>query len=138
LRGILNGSIDALLRLSVRGEERVIICDYKSNRLAQPEGVEPLMRYAPAHLTREMASHHYPLQALLYGVAAFRHLRWRTGDAARADRMVGGFAYFFVRGMVGAGTPVDRDGRYGVASWSSDRYPGFWRGLSDVLGGVVS
>jgi len=138
LRGILNGSIDALLRLSVRGEERVIICDYKSNRLAQPEGVEPLMRYAPAHLTREMASHHYPLQALLYGVAAFRHLRWRTGDAARADRMVGGFAYFFVRGMVGAATPVDRDGRYGVASWSSDRYPGFWRGLSDVLGGVVS
>lgn len=136
LRGILNGSIDALLRLPVRGEERFVISDYKSNRLAQPEDLEPLARYAPARLVREMSGNHYPLQALLYGVATFRHLRWRTGDAVAADRMVGGFAYFFVRGMLGASTPVDGDGRYGVASWSSDRYPGFWRELSDLLGGV--
>jgi exodeoxyribonuclease V beta subunit len=136
LRGVLNGSIDALLRLTVRGEERFVVADYKSNRLAQPDHLEPLARYAPAQLVREMASHHYPLQALLYGVATFRHLRWRTGDAVAADRMVGGFAYFFVRGMLGAETPVDGDGRYGVASWSSDRYPGFWRELSDLLGGV--
>jgi len=49
---------------------------------------------------------------------------------------VGGFAYLFVRGMVGAATPTDDHGRYGVASWTSDPYPGLWRGLSDLLGGV--
>lgn len=134
--GVLNGSVDTMLWLPVRGEDRLVICDYKSNRIAQPDDLEPIDRYSPARLRDEMAHHHYPLQALLYGVAAFRYLRWRTGDASRADWMVGGYAYLFVRGMVGASTPSDRGGRYGVASWSSDSYPGLWRELSDLLGGV--
>jgi exodeoxyribonuclease V beta subunit len=136
LRGMLNGSVDTMLWLPVRGEDRLVICDYKSNRVAQPDDLAPIDRYSPERLRVEMRHHHYPLQALLYGVAAYRYLRWRTGDAARADRMVGGYAYLFVRGMVGAATPVDDHGRYGVSSWSSARYPDFWRGLSDLLGGV--
>lgn len=136
LRGVLNGSIDTMLWLPVRGDDRLVVCDYKSNRIAQPDHLAPLERYSPVRLRDEMAHHQYPLQALLYGVAAFRYLRWRTGDEDRADRTVGGFAYLFVRGMVGAATPSDDHGRYGVASWTSDPYPGLWRRLSDLLGGV--
>ena len=136
VRGVLNGSIDTMLWLPVRGEDRLVICDYKSNRISQPDHLAPIDRYSPLRLRDEMAHHHYPLQALLYGVAAFRYLRWRTGDAVRADRMVGGYAYLFVRGMVGAGTPADSNGRYGVASWSSDPYPGLWSELSGLLAGV--
>jgi exodeoxyribonuclease V beta subunit len=135
-RGVLNGSVDTMLWLPVRGEDRLVICDYKSNRISQPDDLAPIDRYSPVRLRDEMAHHHYPLQALLYGVAAFRYLRWRTGDTARADRMVGGYAYLFVRGMIGAATPAGDHGRHGVASWSSDPYPGLWHGLSDLLGGV--
>jgi exodeoxyribonuclease V beta subunit len=136
VRGVLNGSVDTMLWLPVGGEDRLVICDYKSNRISQPDHLAPVDRYSPSRLVDEMAHHHYPLQALLYGIAAFRYLRWRTGDAARSDRMVGGYAYLFVRGMFGAVTPSDAHGRYGVASWSSDPYPGLWNRLSDLLAGV--
>jgi exodeoxyribonuclease V beta subunit len=87
-----------------------VVIDYKSNRLR--EG------YHHAALTRAMMAHHYPLQGLLYLVAVHRFLRWRTGVADPSPQLAG-FAYLFVRGMVGPDTPVDAAGRVqGVFHWT--------------------
>jgi exodeoxyribonuclease V beta subunit len=64
-----------------------------------------------------MADHHYPLQALLYSVALHRYLRWRLADYDPHVHL-GGVAYLFVRGMVGASTPVTDGQRHGVFSWA--------------------
>ena len=54
-----------------------------------------------------MIDAHYPLQALLYGVALHRFLRWRLPDYD-PERHLGGALYLFVRGMCGPATPVRR------------------------------
>ena len=59
---------------------------------------------------------HYPLQALLYAVALHRYLRWRVRDYS-AEHHLGGVLYLFVRGMVGADTPVVDGVPCGVFSW---------------------
>ncbi len=52
-----------------------------------------------------MIDAHYPLQLLLYSVALHRFLRWRQ-PGYDPDLHLGGGLYLFVRGMVGADTPV--------------------------------
>ena len=77
--------------------------------------------------------HHYPLQALLYGTAIYRMLRWRQPDLT-ADEVIAGVAYFFVRGMVGVESPVDSNGMpYGVFQWKAPH--GLWEKLSNLLAG---
>jgi exodeoxyribonuclease V beta subunit len=140
LSGIANGSIDALLRMpgSPADAPRLIIADYKTNRLHDREQTSPMEAYAPARLASAMAEGHYPLQALLYGTAVWRMLRWRLGPRKPAGwdpgECIAGVVYAFLRGMKGADTPTDAEGRrYGVFSWQPPRV--IWRQLSDLLAG---
>lgn len=134
LAGLLNGSIDALLRIvDGTGNERLFVTDYKTNRLDMGDVETVIDGYAPERLVDAMADGHYPLQALVYGTAIHRMLRWRRPDLD-SDDVIGGIAYFFVRGMVGPSTPGVEDGRpFGVFHWSTPR--GLWRALSDLLAG---
>jgi exodeoxyribonuclease V beta subunit len=131
--GLLTGSIDALLRLpdSTTEKPRLLIVDYKSNKLHKREMPDPLRAYAPDRLVAAMVEHHYPLQALLYGTAVYRLLRWRLPNA-NPDDCIAGIAYAFIRGMKGPETPVDQMGhRYGVFAWQAP--PGLWQNLSNIL-----
>ncbi|MGO1971539.1 MAG: UvrD-helicase domain-containing protein [Propionibacteriaceae bacterium] len=118
LRGFLIGSIDAVLRVrDDDGTPRYLVVDYKTNwlgPLTQPD--LRLGHYAPPLLAEAMMEAHYPLQALLYGVAVHRFLRWRQTDYA-PERHLGGVLYLFVRGMAGADTPVVDGVPCGVFSW---------------------
>jgi exodeoxyribonuclease V beta subunit len=134
--GLLNGSIDAIVRLpnSTPAAPRLAICDYKSNRLHAAGAARPLDAYDQAGVFEEMVAHHYPLQALLYGTAVFRWLRWRA-PAADPDDCIRGLVYAFIRGMKGPATPVDASGRrHGVFTWQAPR--GLWAALSDLLAGT--
>jgi len=131
--GLLTGSIDALLRLpeSTPDKPRLLITDYKSNKLHKNDAADPLAAYSPDRLVAAMAEHHYPLQALLYGTAVSRMLRWRLPEAD-PDECIAGVAYAFIRGMKGQSTPIDAKGhRYGVFAWTAPR--GLWKRLSDLL-----
>ena len=133
LAGHLTGSIDAVLRVpGADGPPRFVVVDYKTNRLTGPGAVPTVDDYAPDRLAGAMAEHHYPLQALLYSVALHRYLRWRLAGYDPAVHL-GGIAYLFVRGMVGADTPVTDGQRHGVFSW--DVPPGLVTELSDLLAG---
>lgn len=135
LGGLLNGSIDALLRLphSTTDAPRLVISDYKSNKLHTADMANPLDAYAPAKLLEAMVHHHYPLQALLYGTAIYRLLRWRVPHIDH-DACITGIAYGFIRGMVGPTTPTDTNGnRYGVFTWAAPS--GIWSRLSDLFAG---
>ena len=116
LAGWLTGSIDAVFRVG-GGEPRFVVVDYKSNRLHQPGAADPLAAYRPDLLAAAMMHSHYPLQALLYCVALHRYLRWRLGERYEPEHHLGGVAYLFVRGMVGADTPALDGEPYGVFSW---------------------
>jgi len=126
LRGYLTGSIDAVLRLP---GPRFAVVDYKTNWLG-PYG-EPLTsaHYTPERLAAAMADAHYPLQALLYGVALHRFLRWRLPDYS-PERHLGGTLYLFVRGMCGPVTPGS-----GVFGWAPR--PALTVALSDLLHGAA-
>jgi exodeoxyribonuclease V beta subunit len=131
--GLLTGSIDALLRLpeSTPDKPRLLITDYKSNKLHKNDATDPLAAYAPDKLVAAMADHHYPLQALLYGTAVYRMLRWRLPEAD-PDECITGVAYAFIRGMKGPKTRSDANGhRYGVFAWQAPR--GLWKQLSELL-----
>ncbi|MFM8734860.1 MAG: UvrD-helicase domain-containing protein [Pirellulales bacterium] len=131
--GLLTGSIDALLRLadSRPDRPRLLIADYKSNKLHKNDMSDPLRAYARERLVHAMAEHHYPLQALLYGTAVYRLLRWRL-PTCDPDECIAGVAYAFIRGMKGPATPVDEKGhRHGVFAWQAP--PGLWKKLSDLL-----
>lgn len=133
--GLLNGSIDAIVRLpgSTAAAPRLAICDYKSNMLHAAGAANPIDAYDQAGVFEEMVAHHYPLQALLYGTAVYRWLRWRL-PAADADTCIAGIVYAFIRGMKGPDTPVDSRGRrHGVFAWQAP--PGLWAALSDLLAG---
>ncbi len=115
LRGFLNGSIDAVLRVRDDGVPRYLVVDYKTNWL----GGETLSAgdYTPDAMARAMRQAHYPLQALLYSVALHRYLRWRQpGYDARLH--LGGVLYLFLRGMCGRDTPVVGAMTCGAFSWS--------------------
>jgi exodeoxyribonuclease V beta subunit len=134
LAGLLNGSIDAVLRIHTdEGSPRLFVTDYKTNRLDNDEVASLMDAYAPKELIHAMAHHHYPLQALLYGAAIYRMLRWRQ-PTMNADEVIGGIAYFFVRGMVGADSLKDADGMpYGVFQWRAPE--GLWEKLSNLFAG---
>lgn len=134
LGGLINGSIDALLRLvGPDGTPRLVVSDYKSNRL-DAEGDSTLMAaYTQERMLAEMVHHHYPLQAVIYGTAVYRMLRARAPHLD-PDSSVSGFAYLFVRAMVGVDTPVDAHGnRNGVLTWTAPA--GFWSRMSDFFAG---
>lgn len=134
LAGLINGSIDALLRVEIEaGIPRFFISDYKSNRLDRDGDQLMIDAYATERMLHEMEHHHYPLQALIYGAAIYRFLRWRAPQMD-ADAAIAGFAYMFIRGMVGDATPVDEQGnRSGVLTWTAP--VGFWSKLSDLFAG---
>jgi exodeoxyribonuclease V beta subunit len=113
VRGYLTGSIDLVLRTT---DGRYAVVDYKTNRLA-PAGEElTAWHYRPEAVLDAMFRSHYPLQALLYTVALHRYLRWRQPGYS-AETHLAGILYLFVRGMVGASTPVVDGQPCGVFSW---------------------
>ena len=143
LAGLINGSIDAVLRVpgSAADRPQLLIADYKTNRLHRRDDPQPLAAYAPARLDVAMAHHHYPLQALVYGTAVWRLLRWRLGRRHPADwdpgECIAGIVYGFIRGMQGPTTPAGADGRrYGVFTWQPPVR--IWRRLSDLFAGDLT
>ncbi|HEY5822610.1 MAG TPA: UvrD-helicase domain-containing protein [Propionibacteriaceae bacterium] len=136
LRGYLNGSIDAVLRVrDEAGDPTYLVVDYKTNWLGSFDG-EPLTlgHYTPERMAAAMMQAHYPLQALLYSVAVHRMLRWRQ-PGYDPDRHLGGVLYLFVRGMAGPETPRFDGVPCGVFSW---RPPAaLVTALSDLLDGVT-
>jgi exodeoxyribonuclease V beta subunit len=121
LRGYLNGSIDAVLRVD---GPRYVVVDYKTNQLAA--GTVDATAFDRDAMAVEMARHHYPLQALLYSVALHRYLRWRQPGYDPGIHL-GGVWYLFLRGMIGEATPPG----CGVFTW--DLPPSLVVGLSDLL-----
>lgn len=136
LAGLINGSIDALLRVRTdESGERLYITDYKSNRLDRDGDASVIDGYTYERMCSEMMHHHYPLQALIYGAAVHRYLRWRAPHLD-PDAAIGGIAYFFIRAMVGEETPVDSRGNVrGVFTWEAPS--GLWATLSDLMAGVA-
>jgi exodeoxyribonuclease V beta subunit len=129
VRGFLTGSIDLVLRLP---GPRFAVIDYKTNWLAAPGEALRVEHYRREALAAEMARAHYGLQALLYTVALHRYLRWRLAGYD-PDEHLAGVLYLFLRGMVGADTPVSGGDPYGVFAW---RAPGgLVHALSEVLDG---
>ncbi len=135
LRGYLTGSIDAVLRLP---GARFVVVDYKTNWLGQAaaDPAQPLTaaHYTPSRIAAAMIDAHYPLQALLYGVALHRFLRWRL-PGYDPERHLGGVLYLFVRGMCGAATPLVDGAPCGVFGWAPP--PALTIALSDLLHGSV-
>ncbi|HEY8340333.1 MAG TPA: UvrD-helicase domain-containing protein [Egibacteraceae bacterium] len=128
LRGYLTGSIDAVLRLP---DDRYAIVDYKTNHLGlADDGELSAWHYRPEALADAMVAGHYPLQALLYGVALHRYLRWRVRDYD-PEHHLAGILYLFVRGMVGPDTPRLEGGPCGVFGWRPPA--GLVPALSDLL-----
>lgn len=133
--GLINGSLDALLRLpgSTPTQPLLAITDYKSNKLHRDSDTAPIANYSPRHIQAKMQEAHYILQALIYGTSIYRMLRWRLPEADH-DSCIKGIAYGFIRGMVGPDTPSDTNGhRYGVFTWQAPS--GLWRALSDLFAG---
>ena len=130
LIGLMNGSIDTLVRVDHDGQKVLWITDWKSNRLDE-DGMENVIHgYVRERMCAEMEHHHYPLQALIYGAAVHRYVRSRGSNIG-----IAGLAYFFIRGMVGQETPKDDTGhRNGVFVWEAP--DGLWARLSDVMSGV--
>lgn len=116
LAGYLQGSIDAVFRLDIDGEQRFVVVDYKTNRLHDRQASDPLAAYSPSLLPAAMADSDYPLQALFYSVALHRYLRWRL-PGYEPHRHLGGIGYLYLRGMVGSHTPVEEGCPFGVFEW---------------------
>lgn len=143
LAGMINGQIDAVLRVPGRppDDPRLIIADYKTNRLHRADDTVRLAAYGHQGMVAEMIHSDYPLQALVYGTAIWRMLRHRLGPRKPAGwdpaACLEGIVYAFVRGMKGPDTPVDAEGRrYGVFTWQPPRE--LWRRLSDLLAGDLT
>ncbi|WP_211229303.1 UvrD-helicase domain-containing protein [Nakamurella lactea] len=118
LRGYLNGSLDAVLRVTgADSTPRYLIVDYKTNRLGVPGEALSAWDYRPRAMADAMMTAHYPLQALLYAVALHRYLRWRQ-PGYDPDVHLGGALYLFVRGMSGPDTPVLDGMPCGVFTWT--------------------
>ncbi|MFT4265116.1 MAG: UvrD-helicase domain-containing protein [Nocardioides sp.] len=124
LRGYLSGSIDVVLRLP---GGRFVIVDYKTNFLGETAG-----DYTQPKLAEAMLHSHYPLQAMLYGVVLHRYLSWRL-PGYDPERHLGGVLYLYVRGMVGADTPVVDGDPTGVFRWQPP--PSLTVALSELLDG---
>ncbi|MCL2848489.1 MAG: UvrD-helicase domain-containing protein [Micrococcales bacterium] len=136
LAGYLTGSIDALLRLTPAGSDnqRFVVVDYKTNRLGPSDEPLTCWHYRPAAMVEAMVEAHYPLQLLLYCVAAHRFLRWRLPGYDPGTHLGGGL-YLFVRGMAGPATPVVDGAPCGVLGWRPPT--SLVTDLSDLLAGGV-
>ncbi len=135
LAGLINGSIDAVLRLGRGGSPRprLVIADYKTNKLHTAEMPRPEEAYAAEELAKAMAEHHYPLQAAVYGTAVYRMLRWRLREEDPSD-CIAGIVYAFLRGTRGPDGPADAAGRrHGMFVWQPPRE--LWSRLSRLFGG---
>jgi len=133
--GLMNGSIDALLRIPVDGQDQYFIADYKSNRLDVDGDEYVINGYSRVRMMEEMSHHDYPLQALIYGVGVYRYLRWCQPEVD-ADEQIAGFCYLFIRSMIGPDTPTEGADRHGVFTWIAP--PGLWTELSLLFSGVRS
>jgi exodeoxyribonuclease V beta subunit len=116
LRGYLNGSIDLVLRREVAGAPVFHVIDYKTNWLGTVGVPLTAWDYRPAALADAMAHGQYPIQALLYAVAAHRMLRWRL-PGYDPDAHLGAIGYLFLRGMAGPDTPAPDGVACGVFAW---------------------
>jgi exodeoxyribonuclease V beta subunit len=130
LRGYLNGSIDAVLRIPDGDGHRYVVVDYKSNWLGDGEGSLTSADYRRDRLVEAMLHSDYPLQALLYSVVLHRFLRWRQ-PGYDPERHLGGVLYLFVRGMCGPDTPVADGHPAGVFDWQPPA--ALITGMSDLL-----
>ena len=133
LRGYLTGSIDAVLRVGKGESRRYLVVDYKTNRLGSREQPLTAWHYRPSAMEEAMVEAHYPLQALLYGVALHRYLRWRHPGYDPAVQL-GGVSYLFLRGMCGPGVRCADGSVPGVFSWRPPT--GLVTGMSDLLAGM--
>lgn len=143
LAGLINGQIDVVLRIPGRSADdpRLIIADYKTNRLHRAEDAVPLAAYAHERMAAEMKHSDYVLQALIYGTALWRMLRWRLAPRKPAGwdpgECIAGVVYAFVRGMKGPDTPIDSENRrFGVFTWQPPAT--IWRQLSDLMAGKTT
>ncbi len=134
LRGYLTGSIDAVVRMrssrdgagpangagsddtNKNDDERYVVVDHKTNRLAAPDEPLTAWHYRATALDRAMIDAHYPLQALLYSVALHRYLRWRR-RGYDPERHLGGVLYLFLRGMCGPAVLDVAGAAPGVFAW---------------------
>lgn len=118
LKGFLTGSIDAVLRTrtGTRTDEKYVIVDHKTNRLAPRDEPLTAWHYRRDALEAAMIEAHYPLQAVLYCVALHRYLRWRR-VGYDPDRHLGGVLYLFLRGMSGRGLLDHAGSAPGVFTW---------------------
>jgi exodeoxyribonuclease V beta subunit len=119
LRGFLNGSLDAVLRVREGADVRYVVVDYKTNWLSAAiagSGQLTASDYTPARMADSMLSSDYPLQALLYSVALHRYLRWRQPGYA-PEQHLGGALYLYLRGMCGPKTPLVDGQPCGVFAW---------------------
>lgn len=135
LCGMINGSVDAVLRLPAgpEGRPRIVIADYKTNKLHAADMPRPEEAYAAERLVEAMADHHYPLQAVVYGTAVYRWLRWRLREHDPSDCLAG-IVYAFVRGTRGPDAPADAAGRrHGMFVWQPPR--GLWPRMSHLFAG---
>ncbi|HVC65957.1 MAG TPA: UvrD-helicase domain-containing protein, partial [Acidimicrobiales bacterium] len=133
LGGYLTGSIDLVAKVrDPDGCDRFVVADYKTNRLARAGARQYADDYDPSGLVDAMVEHHYPLQALLYGVALHRYLRWKL-RGHEGTTHVAGAAYLFVRGMTGPDVAVTDGQPHGVFTW--EFAPGLLESLSRLLAG---
>lgn len=133
LYGLMNGSIDTLIRFNQDAQDRLFITDWKSNRLDEDGMAYVIDGYSRESMVNAMEHHHYPLQALIYGTAVHRYLRSRAGNG-KSLPVIAGMAYFFIRGMVGEPTPMENEHRHGVFTWEAPQ--GLWQQLSDEISGA--
>ena len=133
LRGFLNGSLDAILRVRDGDAVRYAVVDYKTNWLSAAiagSGQLTASDYTPARMADSMLGSDYPLQALLYSVALHRYLRWRQPGYA-PEQHLGGALYLYLRGMCGRKTPLVDGQPCGVFAWKPS--PELIIELSDLL-----
>ncbi len=117
-RGYLTGAIDLTAAIpDADGHDRYVVMDYKTNTLPN-RGEEPAVTdYATGPMHRVMEDSHYLLQSVIYQVALHRYLQWRL-PGYDPQQHLGGSAYLFVRGMIGADTPIVAGERCGVFRWN--------------------
>jgi exodeoxyribonuclease V beta subunit len=139
IQGMLNGSIDLVLRDRRDRATRYFVADYKSNQLWGPDSSREITRswplaepppgpprdvlrrwhYTEGNMAWGMAHTGYHLQALLYTVAVHRWLKLRVPGYTYREHF-GGHFYLFLRGMEGA-AGVGADGQ--VRGVWHDRWP---------------
>ena len=116
MAGLMTGSIDSVIRLGDVADSTYGVIDYKTNRLHSPGDTAPVSAYGYESMKIAMEHGDYPLQILVYNVALHRMLQLRLADYD-INRHIGETHYLFVRGMIGASTPVIDGQRNGVFAW---------------------